>query len=102
MNTHALIDRDLHPGNHVRVPGHQDHVRTVTLERCLDHVRDQQSVDGLLRAAIPPLDQLTGPELHSLDNPQRPLVAVRTRIRDAVIPVLTLDRLINQTMGNLI
>ena len=102
MHTDAGIHRHADPGDHVGIARHQDHVRTMPPVGRLDHVRHQQRVHGLLSTAVTPLDQLTGPQLHPLDDAESPLIPVRTRIGDAVIPVLTLDRLVHQTMGDLI
>ena len=102
MHTHARIHRHTDTGNHVGIAGHQHHVRTLPPVGGLDHVRDQQRVHGLLGATVTPLDQLTGPQLHALDHPQGPLIPVGTRIGDTVVPVLALDRLVHQTVGDLI
>ena len=76
VHAHARVDGHPDARDHVGVAGDQDHVGTVPLVRGLDHIRDQQGVDGLLRPALTPLDQLTGPQLHALDDAQCPLIAV--------------------------
>ena len=102
MHTDSGIHRHADPGDHIGVPRHQDHVRTMPPVGRLDHVRHQQRVHSLLSTAVTPLDQLTGAQLHTLDDAESPLIPVRARIGDAVIPVLALDRLIHQTVGDLI
>src|SRR5699024_565206 len=88
-----------HAGDHVGIPGDQDHVRTLALVGGLDHVGDEEGVDRLLGSSLTPLDQLAGAQLHALDHTESALIPVRAGVRDAVIPVLALDRLVHQTVG---
>jgi hypothetical protein len=68
----------------------------------LDHVRHEEGVHRLLGPSITPLDQLSRPQLHPFDDPQGPLIAVRPRIGDPVVPVLALNGLVHEPVGDLI
>ena len=84
----------LNARNHVRVAGDEHEVRDLLLHGGDDHVRDETRVHALLRAAVAPLDELACAQLHAVTGAQRALVAVWAGIRDAVVPVLTLNFLV--------
>ena len=78
MHAYAGVHGLLDTGDHVGVAGDQDDVAAGAGEGCLDHVGDQTGVDGLLGAAVAPLDELAGAQLHAGLGAQCALVAVGT------------------------
>ena len=92
MHADSVIHGRLGAGNHVRIAADENKISELTFHGGDDHIRHQSGIHGLLGAALAPFDELAGAKLYTFAGAQRPLVAVRAGIGNAVIPVLALDR----------
>ena len=77
VHARAVAGHFLDAGDHVRVAGDQHEVGEF-FAHAVDHeVGDEAGVHAYLGAALAPLDELAGAQLHAVAGAQRALVAVR-------------------------
>ena len=94
MHAPAVAGHFLHAGDHVCVAGDQHKVGELFADAVDHEVGDQAGIHALLCAALAPLNELAGAQLHAVAGAQRALVAVRARVGDAVVPELAVDGLV--------